>query len=143
MKGTSPVREDASIAHPDAAWRGLGDLLAVGDDYHGGEGLRSNLLKHGQDALGARSVEVSGRFVGQQELRLMDQGASDRSALQLAAAELVHEMRGAMREPDQLKELDRHLSLSPEEQTERANLKKAKLQLKDDMLHLSHQRLRA
>jgi uncharacterized protein YdcH (DUF465 family) len=42
-----------------------------------------------------------------------------------------------------LRELDRHLSLSPDEQAERANLKKAKLQLKDDMLHLSHQRLRA
>ena len=34
-----------------------------------------------------------------------------------------------------LKELERHLSLSPEEQIERANLKKAKLQLKDDILH--------
>jgi uncharacterized protein YdcH (DUF465 family) len=42
-----------------------------------------------------------------------------------------------------LRELDRHLSLSPEEQTERANLKKAKLLVKDDLLHLSHQRLRA
>jgi len=38
-----------------------------------------------------------------------------------------------------LKELERHLSLSPEEQLERANLKKAKLQLKDDILHLTHQ----
>jgi uncharacterized protein YdcH (DUF465 family) len=37
-----------------------------------------------------------------------------------------------------LKELDHHLSLSPEEQVERANLKKAKLQLKDHILH--HQR---
>jgi uncharacterized protein YdcH (DUF465 family) len=38
-----------------------------------------------------------------------------------------------------LKELDRHLSLSPQEQTERANIKKAKLQIKDDILRLSHQ----
>lgn len=36
-----------------------------------------------------------------------------------------------------LSELERHLSLSPEEQRERAELKKAKLQLKDSMLHLS------
>ncbi len=43
-----------------------------------------------------------------------------------------------------LKELDRHLSLSPDEQVERARLKKAKLQLKDDILHWTHQqRLRA
>ena len=37
-----------------------------------------------------------------------------------------------------LKELDRHLSLSPAEQTERANIKKAKLAVKDDILHLQH-----
>ncbi len=37
-----------------------------------------------------------------------------------------------------LRELERHLSLSPDEQMERANLKKAKLQLKDDILHLEH-----
>lgn len=36
-----------------------------------------------------------------------------------------------------LAELDRHLSLSPDEQRERAEIKKAKLQLKDTMLHLS------
>jgi uncharacterized protein YdcH (DUF465 family) len=36
-----------------------------------------------------------------------------------------------------LVELERHLSLSPDEQRERAELKKAKLQLKDTMLHLS------
>jgi uncharacterized protein YdcH (DUF465 family) len=39
-----------------------------------------------------------------------------------------------------LRELERHLSLSPEEQRERSNLKKAKLQLKDDILHITHQR---
>jgi uncharacterized protein YdcH (DUF465 family) len=38
-----------------------------------------------------------------------------------------------------LKELDRHLSLTPDEQLERANLKKAKLQLKDDILHWTQQ----
>ena len=42
-----------------------------------------------------------------------------------------------------LRELDRHLSLSPEEQLERARIKKAKLQLKDDILHLSQQQARA
>jgi len=35
-----------------------------------------------------------------------------------------------------LAELERHLSLSPDEQRERAEIKKVKLQLKDTMLHL-------
>jgi uncharacterized protein YdcH (DUF465 family) len=35
-----------------------------------------------------------------------------------------------------LAELERHLSLSPDEQRERADIKKAKLQLKDSILHL-------
>jgi len=38
---------------------------------------------------------------------------------------------------NRLAELERHLSLSPEEQRERAEIKKAKLQLKDTILHLS------
>jgi uncharacterized protein YdcH (DUF465 family) len=37
-----------------------------------------------------------------------------------------------------LKELERHLSLTPEEQVERAHIKKAKLQLKDQLMHLQH-----
>jgi uncharacterized protein YdcH (DUF465 family) len=35
-----------------------------------------------------------------------------------------------------LAELERHLSLSPDEQRERVEIKKAKLQLKDSILHL-------
>src|SRR5450432_3492700 len=105
--GASPVRKDASIAHPDAAGRGLGDLLAVGDDYHGGQRLRSNLLKDRKHALGARGVKVSGRFVSQQKLRPVDQGAGDRRALQFAAAELMHKMGRARRKPDQFEELER------------------------------------
>ncbi len=36
-----------------------------------------------------------------------------------------------------LRELESHLSLSPAEQRERAELKKIKLQLKDDIFHWS------
>ena len=35
-----------------------------------------------------------------------------------------------------LAELDQHLALSPAEQRERLEIKKAKLQLKDELLHL-------
>jgi uncharacterized protein YdcH (DUF465 family) len=36
-----------------------------------------------------------------------------------------------------LQQLERHISLSPEEQRERSELKKLKLQLKDTILHYS------
>ena len=36
-----------------------------------------------------------------------------------------------------IRDLEQHLSLSPEEQRERAELKKAKLQVKDELLTLS------
>jgi uncharacterized protein YdcH (DUF465 family) len=39
-----------------------------------------------------------------------------------------------------LHELDRHLSLSPEEQKERTDLKKAKLHLKDDIARFTRLR---
>jgi uncharacterized protein YdcH (DUF465 family) len=39
-----------------------------------------------------------------------------------------------------LTELERHLSLSPDEQRERAELKKAKLQVKDQLLSLQRAR---
>jgi hypothetical protein len=38
-----------------------------------------------------------------------------------------------------LQELEHHLSLTPDEQLERARIKKAKLQLKDTILHWTHQ----
>lgn len=41
-----------------------------------------------------------------------------------------------------LAELERHLSLTPAEQVERANLKKAKLLLKDDIAHLERRVVR-
>lgn len=39
-----------------------------------------------------------------------------------------------------LRELEHHLSLSPEEQRERADLKKIKLRVKDRLLHLERGR---
>jgi len=53
-------------------------------------------------------------------------------------AELERLKREHERLEARLKELESHLSLSPAEQQERAALKKAKLQLKDDMLYLRH-----
>lgn len=54
------------------------------------------------------------------------------------SAEVLSQLREEHHEADmRLRELDRHLSLSPEEQIEIARLKKHKLHLKDRIHHLS------
>ena len=40
---------------------------------------------------------------------------------------------------ERLRELEKHLSLTPDEQIERATIKKTKLQLKDDIVRWQHQ----
>jgi hypothetical protein len=40
---------------------------------------------------------------------------------------------------ERLRELEKHLSLTPDEQIERATIKKVKLQLKDDIVRWQHQ----
>jgi hypothetical protein len=62
--------------------------------------------------------------------KLADPGDVARRIEELSSEHARLEMR--------LRELERHLSLSPEEQVERARIKKTKLQLKDDLRQLRH-----
>ncbi len=47
-------------------------------------------------------IEIAGRLVGEHELRLVDERARDRDALQFAAGELARHARAAIAEPDRL-----------------------------------------
>ncbi len=62
-----------------------------------------------------------------------------KQALPDVKARLDHLKAEHARLESRLRELDKHLSLTPDEQIERANLKKAKLQLKDDIQRWQHQ----
>jgi uncharacterized protein YdcH (DUF465 family) len=66
----------------------------------------------------------------------MAKRAASESAAPVPADRLDELRREHHRLELRLAELERHLSLSPDEQIERANLKKAKLLLKDDIAHL-------
>ena len=61
--------------------------------------------------------------------------AQNESAARIATLSAEHRRLEA-----RLRELERHLSLSPDEQRERTILKKAKLHLKDQLLHLERAR---
>ena len=56
--------------------------------------------QQGQDLLAVGRVEVAGRLVAQDRLRLGDQGAGDGDALHLAAGHLLGEVLGAVAQAD-------------------------------------------
>ncbi len=55
--------------------------------------------------MGVCGVEVAGGFVGEEEGGAVDEGAGDRGALELAAAELVGEVGGAVSDANETEEL--------------------------------------
>src|SRR2546430_12854740 len=58
------------------------------------------ISKQIQDLLGVLRIEVAGRLVGEDQLRVPDQGARDRHPLQLAARELARQALFAPAEAD-------------------------------------------
>ena len=71
-----------------------------GHDHGGAAGVDAGEQLHDAGARGG--VEVSGRLVGEQDLRLVDDGAGDRDALLLTAGELVREGAAPSGEADHL-----------------------------------------
>jgi len=64
-------------------------------------------LQEFHDLRGVGGIKVAGRLIGEQHRGLMDQGAGDGRPLELAAAELVHAVIGAIREADKIDDLVR------------------------------------
>ena len=65
----------------------LGDLRLVGDQDDG-DSLLVELLKDGHHFEGGAAIEITGRFIGQQQGRPVDQRAGNGHALLLAAGKL-------------------------------------------------------
>ena len=78
-----------------------GDLCVVGDEDDRAA-LLAQLAEQLEDVRAGFRVEVAGRFVGKDDLRIVDQRARDRHALHLAAAELERRVLHAVRKPDAL-----------------------------------------
>ena len=57
----------------------------MGDEHHGQAVLAPHDLEQADDLVPGVLVQVSRRFVGQQDLRLLDQGPGDSDPLLLAA----------------------------------------------------------
>jgi acyl-CoA thioesterase-1 len=66
----------------------------VGDDDHGGTAMRGGTDEQVDDVGTGRRVEGAGGFVGEDGLRLADQGSRDRDALRLTTGQLTRSPTG-------------------------------------------------
>src|SRR5258706_1525704 len=86
---------DAAGDEPDLAGAAGGDRVVVGHEHERGVRFRVHLEHEVDHARAGRGVEIAGRLVGKEELRLGDEGARKRHALLLAAGQRL----GVMPQP--------------------------------------------
>src|ERR1700748_2947423 len=89
--GHELVLPDQSIAHDHIALRISGDVLLV-CDHDDGDAALVELLKNCHDLDTRSAVEIAGRFIRQQDFRIIDQRAGNRDALLLTAGKLTRKM---------------------------------------------------
>src|ERR1043165_6531263 len=91
---------DAAVAQAHAAPRARHDGGVVRGEDERRPGLAIELFEKVEDVRGRVLVEVRGRLVGEDELRLGDPGPGDGDALPLPTRELVGALLRLRREPD-------------------------------------------
>ena len=90
-----------AVEHVDDAG-GVGGERGIVCDHDDGVALGVNFAEFFHDDVGGAGVEVAGGFVGEDEGRAGDEGASDGDALLLAAGELVGHVVFALLEVEML-----------------------------------------
>ncbi|MES4906617.1 MULTISPECIES: hypothetical protein [unclassified Streptomyces] len=92
-----------AVPQGDDAVGGGGDAFVVGDHDQGLAG-GAQLVEEPEDVVGRGAVEVSGGLVGEDDQRLVDQGAGDGDPLPLPAGQLRGQMPGPVGESDLIEE---------------------------------------
>ena len=70
-------------------------------DHHNGERLGAvEVAQKGHDLLAVAAVEVAGRLVGEQDARVIDEGAGNGGPLHFAARQLIWPMADSVRKTD-------------------------------------------
>jgi len=98
------ISDDFSIAQDDHAFGEPRDIEFVGD-HDDGDALIVQLLEYTHDLDAGLGVQISSRFIGQEQGGPVHQSAGDGYALLLAARKLVWMMIGAFAEADEIKSL--------------------------------------
>jgi hypothetical protein len=96
MEGEAAVLHHADTLSP------AGHGAVVRYQHHGQATFPPHGLKQANDLVSRVLVEVAGRFVGQQDLGLLDQGAGDGDPLLLAAGQLAGDVPQPVPEADGL-----------------------------------------
>ena len=96
----------SAVAHDDDAFAVGGDVQFVRDHDDGDAGV-VEFLEQAHDLDAGAGVEIAGRLVGQDQFRLVDQGAGDGDALLLSAGKLAGMMVAPVAQADFLQRLRR------------------------------------
>ena len=94
-----PITDDASVPEIDVSVCIGRDVGFVRDDDRGDALLAVKVLKDCHDLDACARIQGTGRFIGEDNLRIIYQGARDRNPLLLAAGELVGAMVCPVRKP--------------------------------------------
>ena len=89
--GTGVERHDVAVLDREDAVGHRRDLRAVGHEHQAAAGLARDAVEERHHLLAGRVVEVAGGLVGEEEPRVLHEGAGDRDALLLAARQAVGE----------------------------------------------------
>ena len=103
------VADDLAVAHDHDAFAVGGDVEFVGD-HDDGDARVVEFLEQPHDLDAGAGVEIAGGLVGQDEFRLVDQGAGDGDALLLSAGKLAGMMVTPVAQADLLQRLEGALS---------------------------------
>src|SRR5262245_36249968 len=94
--------DDPAVDEADDARATRGDHRVVGDEEQGRAALCLQRKHQVDDEAACLAIEVAGRLVGQQEVRLDDEGAGQRHTLLLAARQLARIVAEPMSQADGL-----------------------------------------
>jgi hypothetical protein len=95
----------ASVADRDHAVGLLGHARVVSHDHDRQPVALAQIAQQPEDQLRGRPVDLAGRLVGEQDLRLVRQRAGDRDALLLPAGELRRLLAGVLGHIDRFQQL--------------------------------------
>lgn len=80
---------EEAIAHGEDDIAGLGEVAVVGNDEDGAIALVGEVAELVKELGGILKVEVTGRFIGEDDIGIIDEGAGDGDPLAFASGELV------------------------------------------------------